>query len=177
MLNFIEKHFGLTTELSVVAYYSDFVVIPLILLMMIVTADIGIVAFGGGVIAWSLIEYVVHRFLFHRLPLAKTAHDVHHDHPSGRTGLSSGYTIALYSGLALVAPGGLLAGILAGYLAYIGVHHAFHHWAISPGSWVYSAKMRHVMHHRGIEANFGVTSPVWDMVLRTYAPWPASRTV
>jgi len=63
----------------------------------------------------------------------------------------------------------IFAGLLLGYLAFIVVHYAVHRWPIEPNSWLYSAKMRHLTHHRFDNCNYGVTTIFWDIVFRTNA--------
>ena len=58
-----------------------------------------------------------------------------------------------------------------GYFAYIILHHAIHHWTVVPGSTLYALKMRHRMHHRGDDVNFGIVTPLWDRVFGTYKPY------
>jgi sterol desaturase/sphingolipid hydroxylase (fatty acid hydroxylase superfamily) len=61
----------------------------------------------------------------------------------------------------------LLIGLMAGYMAFIVVHHAVHRWSLGPGSGLYEAKMRHVVHHSFNDCNFGVITSFWDIVFRT----------
>ncbi|MDH2313344.1 sterol desaturase family protein [Methylobacterium brachiatum] len=154
--------------MSRAAYYTDFVAIPAVVLLLIL---VGGASFGGiafGLAVWTLAEYVIHRFLFHRLPVFRDAHDLHHARPCARTGVTSWHSLAIFGALFLLLPAGILAGIALGYLAYITAHHAVHHWRIAPGHPLYALKMRHAMHHHGVEANFGVVTTLWDRVFRTY---------
>jgi sterol desaturase/sphingolipid hydroxylase (fatty acid hydroxylase superfamily) len=61
------------------------------------------------------------------------------------------------------------AGLLLGYLVFIVVHYAVHGWPVEPNSWLYSAKIRHLTHHRFENCNYGVTTIFWDIVFRTNA--------
>lgn len=156
--------------MSRLAYYADFVSMPALVVLL--------AAFGGaslpgvvlGLGAWSLAEYAIHRFLFHRVPGFRGAHDEHHARPSGRTGVTSWHSLAIFGALFLALPAGVLAGLVLGYLAYITAHHAVHHWRIAPGHPLYALKLRHAMHHRGVEANFGVVTTAWDRLFGTYRP-------
>lgn len=154
--------------MSRLAYYLDFVTVPVLIALLLAMADVTILAAGAGFAAWTLAEYVIHRVLFHRLPLFKPAHDLHHAKPSGRTGVSSWATLVIIIMVSLVVPAGPLVGLLAGYLGYITAHHAVHHWRVGPGHPLYGLKMRHRMHHTGVEANFGVVTTFWDRALGTY---------
>ncbi len=161
--------------MSRAAYYADFVTMPVLALALILFggATLGGVLFG--LLVWSGLEYAIHRVLFHRLPFFREAHDAHHAKPSGRTGVTSWHSLAIFGGLWLVVPAGVLAGIVLGYLAYIGAHHAVHHWRIGPGHPLYGLKIRHAMHHRGDEANFGVVTTAWDRLFGTYQAIRANR--
>lgn len=60
-------------------------------------------------------------------------------------------------------------GAVAGYFVYISLHYVMHrpqHWAYAfiPGL----VTNHDLHHHKGIEKNFGVSSPLWDHVFRTY---------
>jgi sterol desaturase/sphingolipid hydroxylase (fatty acid hydroxylase superfamily) len=169
-------------------YYLDFVTTPLVVaaLIWLSWGGIGVrwaLAVLLGLLAWTLAEYLIHRFVLHRHPL-RAYHDVHHARPSGYVGVPSWIVAlahALLAAALYVATGvdgfGGMAGYLLGYLSYIAVHDAFHHRSIRPGSLLYAAKLRHVQHHRGLEANYGVVFPVWDIVFRTYssAEWRPPR--
>lgn len=156
--------------MSRLAYYADFITMPALILALLVGGGASLSGLLAGLVAWSLAEYVIHRVLFHRLPFFKAAHDLHHARPSGRTGVTSWHSLAIFGGLFLVVPAGILAGLALGYLAYITAHHAVHHWRIAPGHPLYALKIRHAMHHRGEEANFGVVTTAWDRLLGTYRP-------
>ncbi|TWC61358.1 fatty acid hydroxylase family protein [Pseudomonas sp. SJZ103] len=60
-------------------------------------------------------------------------------------------------------------GAVAGYFVYISLHYVMHrpqHWAYA---FIPGLVANHDLHHRkGIEKNFGVSSPLWDHVFRTY---------
>jgi sterol desaturase/sphingolipid hydroxylase (fatty acid hydroxylase superfamily) len=131
-----------------------------------------------GVAAWTLLEYLVHRFVFHRYSVGRRLHQLHHDHPSDpdaeRSSLSTPL-IALPIGFMLIGTLGvedgsaIFVGLLLGYLAFISIHYAVHRWPIEPNSPLYSAKMRHFTHHRFEDCNYGVTTIFWDIVFRTNA--------
>src|SRR5260221_522670 len=129
-----------------------------------------------GLAAWTLLEYLVHRFVFHLYSVGRRLHQLHHDHPndpdSERSSLSTPL-LALPIGCLLIGAAGvedgsaIFAGLLSGYLVFIFVHYAVHRWPIEPNSWLYSAKLRHLTHHRLENCNYGVTTIFWDIVFRT----------
>ncbi len=136
----------------------------------------------GGMAAWTLAEYVLHRFVMHRLRgrgLPSREHLIHHADPENNPGrpLLSWIGIAVV-GAVLWWPTGwflgdaagsaaLYAGWLAGYAVYELVHNRAHSHAPrgAYGRWV---RRHHFHHHHGHPmANHGVTTPVWDRVFAT----------
>ncbi len=129
-----------------------------------------------GVVAWTIIEYAVHRWIYHRAPYFKDLHDAHHAAPDGFIGAPPFVGIGLIF-LVAFAPfvmaswfgaWGLTTGMLVGYMGYMLVHHAAHHWQPRVGSWLYQLRRHHALHHHhSDEANFGVTTNFWDYVCGT----------
>lgn len=161
-------------------HFGDFVTVPLASVIFIDLAGVNrLYLVVVGLAAWTLLEYLVHRFVFHHYSsVGRRLHQLHHDHPNDpdteRSSLSTPL-IAFPIGFLLIATAGvkdgsaIFAGLLLGYLAFITVHYAVHHWHIAPNSWLYSAKLRHLSHHRFENFNFGVTTSFWDIVFRTFA--------
>jgi sterol desaturase/sphingolipid hydroxylase (fatty acid hydroxylase superfamily) len=160
-----------------IRHLGDFVTVPLAIVIFVDLAGLSrLHLVVAGVAAWTLLEYLVHRFVFHRFSVGQRLHQLHHDHPSDpeaeRSSLSTPL-IALPIGCLLVAIAGvedgsaIFAGLLLGYLAFIAVHYAVHRWPVEPNSWLYTAKMRHLTHHRFENCNYGVTTLFWDIVFRT----------
>ncbi len=134
-----------------------------------------LLVFGVGLLLFSWVEYGFHRWLMHGpVPLLGPGHRKHHDNPKGHDSMPfflPPMIVLVLTGLfALVLPVGyalLLAGGLAcGYATY-GLSHAIMHvrrfrhplgrrWAAV-----------HHVHHYHPDTNFGVTTPLWDIVLRT----------
>ena len=160
-------------------HFGDFVTVPLAAAVFIGLAGMyRLYLVAIGVAVWTLLEYLVHRLVFHRFPLGRRLHQLHHDHPSDpdaeRSSLSTpllAFPIgSLLIGIAGVDDGSaIFAGLLLGYLAFIAVHYAVHRLPIEPNSWLYPARMRHLTHHRLENCNYGVTTGFWDVVFRTNA--------
>jgi dihydroceramide fatty acyl 2-hydroxylase len=164
-------------RLSRVAYLADFVLVPLYIASAVISAFVlatptreWFFLFCGGVTAWTLTEYVVHRWLFHIF--YKTEHWRHHRNPLEWIGLSplvTGGSLALVYLLALYfgwGTGGMLfAGFAYGYFAYILIHYLIHH---TSNLTVYQLRKTHEIHHAGVERNFGVSTNLWDHIFRTY---------
>jgi sterol desaturase/sphingolipid hydroxylase (fatty acid hydroxylase superfamily) len=160
-------------------HFGDFVTVPLAIAIFVDLAGIyRLHLVLAGIAAWTLLEYLVHRFVFHRHAVGQRLHQLHHDHPSDpdaeRSSLSTPL-LAFPIGYLLIGAAGvedgsaIFAGLLLGYLAFIAVHYAVHRWPIEPGSWLYPAKLRHLTHHCLEDCNFGVTTIFWDIVFRTQA--------
>ena len=136
--------------------------------------------FGVGLVAWTLLEYALHRFAFHELRLGSRMAEEHLRHHaevsyfapwSAKVGLAVPGLAALTAGggPALGAGGaaGLAAGVVAGWLGYEWLHRRLHTHgpATAYGRW---ARRHHFHHHfRDPRANHGVTSPLWDHVFGT----------
>lgn len=151
-------------------------------------------ALGGGLLAWSLFEYGLHRVLMHSRikKLWELLHQEHHqmrqmEDPSHRL-LHPLVPVAVF---ALVtwggtAPAGLVAGAVGfwmGYLAYEVIHWTHHHPTLAMKLTRYryfESRLRfHYDHHfRHPRANYGFTSALWDRVFGSYvtpAPLTARR--
>lgn len=139
-----------------------------------------IALWAAGLAAWTLVEYVLHRGLFHvprTHPLSVMGarqHLDHHDAPS-RLPISKPLhltlpAIAIAGGVAwVVGPFALavVAGLVAGYLGYEAMHVGAH---VLRGDHPWPAQQRrHLGHHRDDGAWFGITNPLWDHILRTGA--------
>jgi sterol desaturase/sphingolipid hydroxylase (fatty acid hydroxylase superfamily) len=175
---------ALTTSLSTevmrrLRHFGDFVTVPLAIVIFVGLAGVyRLYLVLVGVAAWTLLEYLVHRIVFHHYSAGRRLHRLHHDHPNDpdaeRSSLSTPL-IAFPIGFLLIVSAGvedgsaIFAGLLLGYLAFIVVHYAVHRWPIEPNSWLYSAKVRHLTHHRFDNCNYGVTTIFWDIVFRTNA--------
>jgi dihydroceramide fatty acyl 2-hydroxylase len=140
----------------------------------------------GGYLFWTLIEYSIHRFVFHFEPekgigarLHWIIHGIHHDHPNDPLRLVMPPSVsvplsALFFGLFwLVLPlgpaFGVASGFFSGYLGYDMTHYYVHHRM--PKS-ALGRKLRelHMRHHfQDHTKGFGISAPWWDVVFRTYS--------
>jgi len=130
-----------------------------------------------GLAAWTLVEYVLHRFVLHGLQPFRTWHAEHHRRPRALMGTPTILSAALISVLVFLPAlalsdlwraSALTFGLLTGYLVYAIAHHATHHWRAG-NAWTRQLKRTHALHHYrvGPPAWFGVTSPIWDIVFGT----------
>ena len=187
--------------------------VPVILAMLFWSARLGLGAgrivllVAVGVLVWSLVEYVGHRFAFHAPPdveddvrealaqlepgeaalpaltgwrhkLYFIAHGVHHDFPNDSRrlvmppGVSVPVAVVLFFSFRLLfgAANGpaAFAGVVLGYLVYDTVHYAVHHFRLH-GRVTLFLKKRHFRHHyQNSTRDFGVSSPLWDLVFRSW---------
>ena len=129
-----------------------------------------------GLFAFTFIEYAAHRWLFHgNTGPFEAGHTHHHVDPLGYDALPFFmpplFMCALAALFALALPVGyalLLAGVIAaGYAAYGSSHVAIHaHRFKSPLMRRWAGF--HNIHHYHPEANFGVTTSLWDVILGTH---------
>lgn len=148
--------------------------------------------FLAGLVNWTLMEYWLHRLLFHYEAKSKLgkrfiwlAHGVHHDWPNDKMRLVFPPAIslplaALFWWLYTMAFGEVgryaaFAGIVTGYLAYDMIHYYTHHFAPKNRvlKWV---RAYHLAHHFKHEpTRYGVSSPIWDYVFGTAPDGAASK--
>lgn len=131
---------------------------------------------GAGLLAWPLLEYLLHRWVLHGLRPFSGWHARHHARPGALLITPTLVSLSLI-GLLVFAPVmwaanvwlacALTLGLAAGYLGYSLLHHALHHRAAAPGGWLDRRKRWHALHHQhdGTGMCFGVTSPLWDELL------------
>jgi 4-hydroxysphinganine ceramide fatty acyl 2-hydroxylase len=134
-----------------------------------------LLALGLGLFAFSFIEYFFHRWMFHtRIPLFAQGHDLHHARPLGYDSLPfflpAAVLLALAGVFVLVMPTGfallLASAITFGYIVYGLSHFIIHHVRFKQPLLRRWAGAHHV-HHYHPESNFGVTTPLWDVLLGT----------
>ncbi|MHB1137730.1 MAG: sterol desaturase family protein [Microthrixaceae bacterium] len=142
-----------------------------------------VAALALGAAAWSLAEYLLHRFAMHHLHgrgIMSREHLEHHVHSTWSfsvthllswTGmLLVGAVLWLPLGWWLVGPAAgvaLMVGWALGYFFYE-YQHAVAHLRASSSRYATWLRRHHFHHHFGHPmANHGVTSPVWDHVFGT----------
>ena len=162
--------------------------------------------FAIGLLIWTFIEYLLHRFAFHapdevmkethkisagleldqavipELPTFRHVvyfifHGVHHEYPSDSLRLVMPPVASLPMGLmawvifSMIFGGNMIpafAGSLVGYLVYDTTHFVLHHKSVPTafGKVIKGAHMRH--HFLDPDEDYGVSSPLWDIIFRTY---------
>jgi sterol desaturase/sphingolipid hydroxylase (fatty acid hydroxylase superfamily) len=170
--------------LGKVGYYADFVIYPILLLgaaLVAMTYALPMqrvewsLAALLGLVAWTLLEYLMHRFVLHHITYFGRMHEVHHHAPTAKIGTPTWASLMFIAvvillpacaALGLFLGSGATVGVVIGYYWYICVHHAVHHWRLDHDTYLYRAKRRHAQHHHTHESHyFGVTTPLWDYIL------------
>ena len=139
-----------------------------------------------GLLIWSLVEYAMHRFLFHYEPTSRfgkrihfLVHGAHHDYPQDASRLVAPPAFSIpvaaifylpFLGLFGQLAPAPFAGFLFGYLCYDMIHYATHHFSMKRGVglWLKQYHMRH--HYKDDHHGYGVSNPLWDYVFRTRPP-------
>ena len=138
------------------------------------------IAFGA--LAWTLLEYVIHRWLGHDRRFVRglfgVQHTAHHSRgdyfgPAWMKVCAAAGVAALFIGPSAWILGwqngaGFVAGLIGCYAGYELIHRLNH--VVAPrstyGRW---ARRHHFYHHfHNPKVNHGVTTPLWDVVFGTY---------
>lgn len=139
--------------------------------------------FLGGLLFWTLFEYLAHRYIFHMATTTKirekiqyTFHGVHHEYPRDRDRVVMppvpsfliGVVLIIIFRLVLGLSGfAVAAGFLSGYAFYALIHYSIH-TRIPPKNIIGKLWMHHSYHHYKNDTKaYGVSSPLWDYVFRT----------
>ncbi|MCB9777668.1 MAG: sterol desaturase family protein [Alphaproteobacteria bacterium] len=157
-----------------------------------VTALHAVGGFVAGLLTWTFTEYWLHRWLFH-LPPARNLflreiqyvmHGYHHDFPDDPGRLVAppalSWPLALVVGTLhwlLFGPYWtvVFAGTVTGYLAYDWMHYYTHH-AVPKSSIGKFMRRFHYEHHFGhAHSQFGLSSPLWDVVFRSFSTTKALK--
>jgi len=134
-----------------------------------------------GIVMWSLLEYVLHRFVFHATSGKKMwrfmIHGYHHEFPNDKMRLVAppfmlityGVIVGvLYSIIFREHWSQLFAGTALGYVAYDWTHYYTHHFKPKRGigRWLQRYHLKH--HFQAHDMRYGISNPVWDVVFRTF---------
>jgi sterol desaturase/sphingolipid hydroxylase (fatty acid hydroxylase superfamily) len=138
-----------------------------------------VILFFLGLMSWTLTEYCLHRFLFHRALGSRfqyTIHGVHHEFPKDKERLAMPPIVSIAIATSLLfllnwligkSSFSFLAGFITGYALYLCVHYMIHTFP-PPGNFLKVLWNNHNKHHyKNGKQLFGVSSPLWDYILGT----------
>ncbi|MEM7550270.1 MAG: sterol desaturase family protein [Bacteroidota bacterium] len=149
----------------------------------LLSVSTSIIMFLTGFLSFTLVEYLVHRYVFHmdtdtefKTKIQYNFHGVHHDYPKDKDRLamppivSSAISVTLFFIFKLFMGDlafAFIPGFLMGYNGYLGVHYIVHAYQ-PPKNFFKSLWINHGIHHyKNQEAAFGVSSPLWDYIFQT----------
>ncbi len=144
---------------------------------------IAISLFISGVFAFTLTEYLIHRFLFHfnattekEKKIQYIIHGVHHEFPKDKDRLVMPPVVSLllavffflvYFLLMKERAFSFFSGFCFGYSTYLIIHYSVHRFR-PPKSFLRILWKHHALHHyREDEGNYSVSFPFWDFVFRS----------
>ncbi len=181
--NPILEYFSHIHPSTPVIVYVPVIVLSLYFGFNTISSLSGILMFFLGILLWTVLEYIIHRWVFHYDPKTELgkrihflAHGVHHDYPRDRTRLVMPLLVSvplaffffyifklIFSEYYLFT----FAGLVFGYVCYDTIHFATHHFKMN-GRIGKFLKEYHLKHHY-IDPNtaFGVSNPLWDYVFFT----------
>jgi sterol desaturase/sphingolipid hydroxylase (fatty acid hydroxylase superfamily) len=144
-----------------------------------------LLAAAAGALTWTFLEYLIHRWFGHDRRFRRTPFGIEHvrhhaegDYfaPTWKKAAIAGGVTALLAGPALWIAGTSGLAYLGGLVTFYGFYEVLHrrlhtHVGIGPhGRWARSHHFRH--HFDDPHGNFGVTTPIWDLVFGTYRRAP-----
>jgi sterol desaturase/sphingolipid hydroxylase (fatty acid hydroxylase superfamily) len=138
-------------------------------------AALPLAAFLTGLLFFTFVEYAFHRWLFHGVIGAfRHGHSEHHLHPDNDGALpffapptamlAFAMLLTLFVRIDVAAL--FVGGVACGYACY-GLGHTVIHRHRFALAWPRDWAARHHIHHNHPGKNFGVTTPLWDVLLGT----------
>ncbi|MXV50256.1 fatty acid hydroxylase [Pedobacter sp. HMF7647] len=141
-----------------------------------------------AMLSWTLVEYLIHRFLFHfeaKSVLGKRLvylfHENHHEFPRDKTRLFmppvpslviAAIALSIFSAISYLTSETMayafifFPGFVTGYLIYVSMHYAIH--AYAPPKFLKLLWRNHHLHHyKCPDKAFGVSSNLWDRIFGT----------
>ena len=139
--------------------------------------------FAFGFLAFTWVEYIVHRYVFHMATINQwrekfqyTVHGIHHEFPKDKSRLAMPPLLSVTIATVLLLLFRLvmgdfvfsfLPGFLVGYAFYLSVHYMVHVYQ-PPKNFLKALWVNHSVHHyKHGEYIFGVSSPLWDYIYGT----------
>ena len=139
--------------------------------------------FPLGLLTFTLVEYLIHRFLFHfdaqsekEVKIKYSIHGVHHAYPKDKDRLAMPPIVSLgLAGFFFVIFFFTLGekiwlfypGFVAGYSTYLIIHYAVHRYR-QPNNFLRYLWKHHSLHHyKSDDYAFSVSFPIWDVIFGT----------
>jgi hypothetical protein len=143
-----------------------------------------ILLFFFGIFIWTIMEYTLHRFVFHFTPKSEIGkkihfiiHGVHHMYPWDTTRLVMPPAVSILIAIVVFSIMSFIfgdktypiyAGTALGYLIYDTTHFSVHYFKAPKNRILRYLWKHHLQHHfQNPYKKFGVSSPLWDIVFRT----------
>lgn len=170
----------LLTAARLTADYSIFTVIGL---------------YAGGLLSWTLLEYSIHRFVFHSdaekrfVPkLFSGSRLYHHRNPKDASNLvmdlpmsvpiAAGYYLLTWLAVgSWEATAYLFFGLISGYFVYEYVHYQTHHGKCKSRPMKYMKRYHLGLHHRAADSCYGLSSPLAGVLFGTFKPPKTTESV
>ncbi|MDX2003495.1 MAG: sterol desaturase family protein [Chitinophagales bacterium] len=133
-----------------------------------------------GITAWTLAEYLLHRFLGHEHKGRNFFKDEHATHHSVANYFAPAYKkivaaliagCVLFFSISMVLPGSLVLSFLIGFFGMYGVYEITHyrfHTAHPFRIFIFLRKHHFYHHFHNPSKNHGVTTRLWDRVFGTF---------
>lgn len=157
------------------------------------SAAITIGMFFLGFIAFTWVEYAMHRYVFHMSTYTKlrekiqyTIHGVHHEYPKDKERLAMPPLISITLATLLLLVFRLflgdlvfafLPGFLVGYAFYLSIHYIVHVYQPPKNAFKVLWINHSIHHYKHGEYVFGVSSPLWDYVYGTMKEKKQDKTL
>lgn len=171
----IRVYVGIAVLMTLIAYYRHHKNILLQIMLFLL-----------GLVIFTLVEYLMHRFVYHSGPdymdpgnWQYKSHGVHHQHPRQKDLLAMPLPLALlllglFFGLFYLLLGYnaffLFPGFALAYAAYLYAHYKIHSSPAPKNFLKYLWKHHHRHHHKHPNKAYGLTSPLWDFIFGTIPP-------
>lgn len=138
--------------------------------------------FITGIFSWTLTEYLMHRFLYHKIEDATyntgiqyLFHGIHHEYPNDKSRLvlpiiPSIVFASIFFGFFYLLMGKYTyvfsPGFLLGYCTYMTIHFVIHR-VPQPKRFNFWWRHHRTHHFQQHDRAFGVSSPLWDIIFKT----------
>ncbi len=139
--------------------------------------------FLSGLLIFSLIEYIVHRYVFHmdtdtelKQKIQYSFHGIHHEYPKDKGRLAMPPIVSVLLAVTMLYAFyyvigeytyAFLPGFVMGYASYLFVHFIVHVYQPPKNAFRILWINHGVHHYKDNNKAFGVSSPLWDYVFGT----------